>query len=72
VYCVAGAVAAAEVKTGSKKYEVSRDDLLNLMKEGSLHLYDVREVNEVAESGCIPGALNIPCMYLYEFILTLV
>lgn len=40
--------------------DLSYEDLIALLRGGDPHLIDVREPNEIRETGKIPGAINIP------------
>lgn len=41
---------------------VSYDELVIMLRQRCIQLFDVREKEEVRNSGMIPNASNIPCM----------
>ena len=45
--------------------EIDTEKFVSLIKGGGLQLFDVREPEELEETGRIPGAVNLPRMYTY-------
>lgn len=43
--------------------DIDYDELLALVEQKAVQLFDVREPNELQETGRIPTAINIPGMY---------
>lgn len=58
------------MKSGTRKLDVTREDLQKLIEAGTVNLYDVREPDEVKASGAIPNAINIPCTLFTGTIIT--
>ena len=48
----------------TEHYNVYPEELVDMIETGDLQLFDVREPQELEESGRIPGAVNIPCTYV--------
>jgi len=46
---------------------MSRDDLLNLVKKGALHLYDAQEANKVLNVIVYWGSI-MPCMHVFIYV----
>lgn len=51
--------------TSSRNVDYSQ--LVGLMNKDNVTVIDVREKNELKETGQIPGSLNIPCMQVYLY-----
>jgi 3-mercaptopyruvate sulfurtransferase SseA len=43
-----------------KRTEVSYDEVVTLLKSGASRFVDVRDANERANTGSLPGSVNIP------------
>lgn len=45
------------------------EEVKNLAKRPEVLLIDVREPNELAETGVVPTAINIPCKFYYLYLI---
>lgn len=45
---------------------VSYDEILEISKNGGATIIDVREPDEIKETGLIPKSINIPCMKTFN------
>lgn len=51
------------------EYEIDCKILSNVLAENSeIYLLDVRTIEELAEEGKIPGAVNVPCKNMFIFL----
>ena len=41
--------------------EMDTAEFVEVLKKGTLRLFDIREPAELEESGSIPGSVNLPC-----------
>jgi len=57
---VASAVEADTEAGGSRKTGIKLEELTQRLDSGALQLIDVREPNEIEETGSIPTSINIP------------
>ena len=44
--------------------EIDTPEFVKLVEGGMIQLFDVREPEELEETGRIPGAVNLPCTYV--------
>ena len=51
------------------KYEITLEELSDLIDSGEVNLVDVREPYELRDNGTIPKAVNIPCKIMYFVII---
>jgi len=57
------------VSNKAKKTEVLLDELIQLIDSDAIRLIDVREPNEIEETGSIPSSINIPVTHLKSALL---
>lgn len=50
-------------KIMSEEYDVGYSDVLSAQKDRNILIIDVREKEEIGETGKIPGSINIPSMF---------
>lgn len=66
---------AADVSEGEKpkanvnKTQISFDELKSLIVDGKVTLVDVREPEDLQNTGCLPNCINIPCEDQSELLL---
>ena len=53
-----------EIEREIQWFDVDTDELVELLASGDIQLFDVREPEELVETGQIPGAINLPRMYI--------
>ena len=53
-----------EINRRIQWFDVDTDELVELIADGDIQLFDVREPEELVETGHIPGAVNLPRMYI--------
>lgn len=46
-----------------ESYDVGYSDILRAQKDRDILIIDVREKEEIGETGKIPGSINIPSMF---------
>lgn len=49
-----------EIEREIQWFDVDTDELVELLADGDIQLFDVREPEELVETGHIPGAVNLP------------
>ena len=47
--------------------EIHLECLKDMLVDGDIQLFDVRETDEVASTGKIPLSINIPCKFLLSY-----
>jgi rhodanese-related sulfurtransferase len=55
--------------SGDKKIDLTYQDLLDVKAQGGVILVDVRENNEIQETGKLPDSIHIPRMYFRKLFL---
>jgi rhodanese-related sulfurtransferase len=53
--------------SGDKKIDLTYQDLLDVKAQGGVILVDVREHNEIQETGKLPDSIHIPRMSTHFF-----
>ena len=53
-----------ELQREMQWFNVNTDKLVELLASGDIQLFDVREPEELVQTGQIPGAVNLPRMYI--------
>lgn len=46
-----------------ESYDVGYSDIIRAQKDRNILIIDVREKDEIGETGKIPGSINIPSMF---------
>jgi rhodanese-related sulfurtransferase len=48
---------------GERKVDLTYDEIVDLKSRDEIILVDVRDNNEIEETGQLPGSIHIPCKY---------
>lgn len=49
------------MSAGDRKVDLTYDEIVDLKSRNEIILVDVRDNNEIEETGQLPGSIHIPC-----------